>query len=377
MRVYVGRRANGTPIQVTKTVRAPLPKGAKSRRPGSGKSLADKELASMLDKAGKGQLRQTGSGPTVAQVLADYIEVCELRERSPTTIREYERIADNVLIPELGHIRAQSLSAKHLNRLYADLGKRGNKAATVRRVHALISASLGQAKKVGDLESNVALDADPPKVGAAGVGSPTPEQFRRILDAAEEMDPMLAVLLRLAGLTGLRRGELCGLRWSDVGWTENVLHVGWSVYGTAGGGWDKKDTKNHQAVDVPLATQAVDLLALHRNSVEELATTLDLAVPEDAFIFSLSPVGSEPVHPDWVTKRAIIAGEKAGVTPFHLHMLRHLTGTEGFGMGYDLITVKGAGRWKDASLPMNTYSQPIPERSRQFAQDLADRLLNP
>jgi len=100
-------------------------------------------------------------------------------------------------------------------------------------------------------------------------------------------------------------------------------------------------------------------------------------VPEDAFIFSLSPVGSEPVHPDWVTKRAIIAGEKAGVTPFHLHMLRHLTGTEGFGMGYDLITVKGAGRWKDASLPMNTYSQPIPERSRQFAQDLADRLLNP
>jgi hypothetical protein len=134
-------------------------------------------------------------------------------------------------------------------------------------------------------------------------------------------------------------------------------------------------------VDIPLATQAVDLLALHRNAVEELATKLDLVVPEDAFIFSLSPVGSEPVRPDWVTKRAIIAGEKAGVKvggrPFHLHMLRHLTGTEGFGMGYDLITVKGAGRWKDASLPMNTYSQPIPERSRQFAQDLADRLLNP
>ena len=170
LRVYVGRRANGTPIQVTKTVRAPLPKGAKSRRPGSGKSLADKELASLVNKAGKGQLRQTGSGPTVAQVLADYIELCELRKRSRTTIREYERIADNVLIPELGHIRAQALSAKHLNRLYADLGMRGNKATTVRRVHALISASLKQAKKVGDLERNVALDADLPAVEAAGVG---------------------------------------------------------------------------------------------------------------------------------------------------------------------------------------------------------------
>jgi integrase len=186
---------------------------------------------------------------------------------------------------------------------------------------------------------------------------------------------MFAVYLQVAGLTGLRRGELCALRWSDVGWTDNVLRVERSVYETAGGGWAEKKTKNHQAVTLPVATQTTAVLGLHRNTVEKLATELELDVPKDAFVFSLSPVGSEPIRPDWVTKRALIAGEKAGVRPFHLHMLRHLTGTEGFGMGYDLITVKGAGRWKDASLPMNTYSQPIQERSRQFAQDLADRLL--
>jgi integrase len=329
----------------------------------------------MVAKASKGQLHSASSGPTVARVLEDYIEICHLKDRSPTTIHEYERIADKVLFPELGHLQARKLSAKHLNCLYGHLKKKGNKPATIRRVHALIAASLAQAKKVGDIEQNVALDASPPEVEAAGVVAPTPERFRKILEAAKDIDPMFAVYLQVAGLTGLRRGELCALRWSDVGWTDNVIHVERSVYETAGGGWAEKKTKNHQAVTLPVATQTMTVLGLHRDTVEKLAAELELDVPEDAFAFSLSPVGSEPVRPDWVTKRALIAGEKAGVTPFHLHMLRHLTGTEGFGMGYDLITVKGAGRWKDASLPMNTYSQPIPERSRQFAQDLADRLL--
>jgi integrase len=377
LRVFVGRRPNGTPIQVRKTVRAPLPNGARARKPGAGSRLADKELAAMVNKATKGQLRQPGSGPTVAQILDDYMEVCELKDRSATTIREYRRIADTVLVPAFGELRAQALTAKHLNRLYGDLKKKGNKPATIRRVHALMGASLAQAKKVGDLERNVALDADPPSVEAAEVSAPTPEQFTRIVKAAKGMDPMFGTFILTAGLTGLRRGELCALRWSDVEWTDNVLFVGRSVYDMAGGGWAEKDTKNHQAVRIPVADQVITALRLHRNSVEALAAKLELEIPDDAFIFSLSPVGSEPIRPDWVTKRALVAGEKASVQPFHLHMLRHLTGTEGFGMGYDVVTVKGAGRWKDASLPMNTYSQPIPERSRQFAQDLADRLLNP
>ena len=79
---------------------------------------------------------------------------------------------------------------------------------------------------------------------------------------------MFAVYLQVAGLTGLRRGELCALRWSDVGWTDNVLRVERSVYETAGGGWAEKKTKNHQAVTLPVATQTTAVLGLHRNTVE-------------------------------------------------------------------------------------------------------------
>ncbi len=79
LRVYVGRRPNGTPIQVTKTVRG-------------GVRTADRELAQMVTKASKGKL--ASSTATVATVLADYFEHCELEGRSPTTMREYKRIAD-------------------------------------------------------------------------------------------------------------------------------------------------------------------------------------------------------------------------------------------------------------------------------------------
>src|SRR6202007_1192149 len=108
LRVYVGRRPNGTPIQVTRTVHGGVRK-------------ADSELADMVSKAGTGRLKQSTGGPTVAEILEDFLKVCELKNRSATTVREYRRIVKNVLVPAFGEVRAQALTAKHLDRLYLDL----------------------------------------------------------------------------------------------------------------------------------------------------------------------------------------------------------------------------------------------------------------
>ncbi len=102
--------------------------------------------------------------------------------------------------------------------------EKGNKAATVRRVHALISAALTYAAKQGVVERNVARLASPPRLQPAQVGAPTPADVKRIIEAAEKDDPMLATVLLVAALTGARRGELCALRWSDIDWTTETRH---------------------------------------------------------------------------------------------------------------------------------------------------------
>ena len=131
-------------------------------------------------------------------------------------MRKYRRIADRVVIPELGEIKLSKLSAKHLDRLYAKLEAKDNAATTIRRVHALIGAALHQGEKWDLVDRNVAKRATPPEIRAAQVEAPSPEEVQRLLVAAEKIDPTVATMLLMAALTGGRRGELCALRWSDL-----------------------------------------------------------------------------------------------------------------------------------------------------------------
>ena len=136
LRVYAGRRANGSPIQIRKTVEA------KDPRPGAGRRLAERELAAMVAKVSSGNV-STGS-ETVEELLNAWLEHIG-PNRSPTTIRKYRDLADRIVIPELGKVRLKALTARQLDRLYGKLTAKGNKATSVRRVHALIAAALHQA----------------------------------------------------------------------------------------------------------------------------------------------------------------------------------------------------------------------------------------
>jgi len=148
----------------------------------------------------------------VADLIDRWLAHCDSIGRSPTTMRKYRSIAETVVKPELGKVRLSKLTARDLDRLYAKLTAKGNKATTVRRVHALIGAALHQAEKWDLVERNVARRASPPPVHAVQVTAPDPAQVRAVVEAAEKVRPALAAMLLLAGLTGARRGELCALR---------------------------------------------------------------------------------------------------------------------------------------------------------------------
>ena len=134
LRVYVGRNAHGNPVQRSRTVHAP------ERKPGAGVRLADRELAKMVAEATKGSAAATGA-ETVGELLDLFLAHAVSQGSSPTTMREYSRIADKVVRPELGKIKLSKLTARDLDGLYSRLTAKGNKATTVRRVHALIGAA--------------------------------------------------------------------------------------------------------------------------------------------------------------------------------------------------------------------------------------------
>ena len=370
LRVYAGRHANGTPMQLSKTVRAP----GNAPKPGAGTRIADRELAKLIAKVDRGAV---GSGSrTVGNLVDEWLRHCESIGRSPTTLKKYRQITEAVVRPELGNVRLSVLSARHLDRLYAKLTERGNKATTVRRVHALIGAALAQAERWGYVERNVARRASPPPVHAAQVMAPSPDDVQAMLKVAEDGEPTLATLLLMAALTGARRGELCALRWNDLDEAAGTLTIARSVYEVDADTCAEKPTKTHQARTIGLDDLALEALRRHRASVDQLADDLDLDVPPDAFMFSRSPVGAEPIRPDVVTKFTLRVAKAAGVAT-HLHALRHFSATQGIAAGFDAVTVGGRLGHADSSITLRVYSHVLEQRDRELAASLGRTLALP
>lgn len=163
---------------------------------------------------------------TVRSFLEEWIDGARLR---PSTIESYRRNIDKHVLPDLGHLKLQSLTAGHLNALYRKLEKSGRQderrrgealsPRTVRYVHTIIRRALRDAVRRKLVVVNVALDADPPTAKMAHEAAPemttwSAEELARFL--AFTKDDRYGPAWLFLATTGMRRGEALGLRWSDL-----------------------------------------------------------------------------------------------------------------------------------------------------------------
>ncbi len=179
----------------------------------------------------------------------------------------------------------------------------------------------------------------------------------------------------LAALTGMRRGELCALRWSDVDFERGELDVSRSVV-VVPGGLAEKGTKTHRFRIVALDDVGMALLLRHRANVEDWAGQAEVVLPEDAFVFSNAVDGSKPFRPDNVTGFFTRVRDSLGLHDVRLHDLRHFTATQLIGAGVDVRTVAGRLGHSDPSVTLRVYSHALEERDRAAA-DVMGRVLGP
>jgi integrase len=268
------------------------------------------------------------------------------------------------------------MTAKHLDDLYGAVKKRGRSAKTIRNYHAIISSALHQAVRWGWVRDNVAEFAKPPRVSQQRVKAPAVDVVRAIITSAEDRDPRLAPLLMLGALTGMRRGELCGLRWSDVHLDRGELDVSRSVV-IVKGGLSEKTTKTDRFRRVALDDIGVALLVQHRARVDEWARLAETILDDDAFVFSPLVDGSTPFRPDNVTGFFVRVRDSLGFKSVRLHDLRHFTATQLIGAGVDVRTVAGRLGHSDPSLTLRVYSHAIEERERAAAAIIGRVLSEP
>jgi integrase len=151
---------------------------------------------------------------TVGEYLDRWLEDSVRDNVKPRTLSNYRLQVREHLRPALGSIKLSKLTPAHVQSLYRAKLDEGLSPSSVRYIHAVLHRALKQAVKWGLMPRNVTEAVDLPKILRPEVAALSPDQARRFLGAAQ--GDRLEPLYQLAVRTGLRRGELLGLRWDDI-----------------------------------------------------------------------------------------------------------------------------------------------------------------
>lgn len=265
--------------------------------------------------------RHKGSTLTLAGLLERWLEHVE-PDRSPKYIATMRGAIKTRISPALGHKQLRKLTTLDLDTYYSAMRRAGLAPATVRRHASIIRGALKQAKRWGLVATNVAVDVTLPRARKPTIHSPTPDQVRALIAAAEARGPEWATYLFLAAASGARRGELCALHWSAVDPMSGQVHIHQSV-GVVKGRLYVKDTKTHAERRVSLDPGTLVALDRHRAFMLDRQLVAGVQALPDPFIFSDTADGSEPWDPDRISGQFRRLRDRVGLGGVRLHDLRH------------------------------------------------------
>jgi len=330
-----------------------------------GKREAQRALAQLVSEVDRGHHQHT-ERHTLAELIERWMKHLVAQGRAPGTLERYRSAIDSTIVPALGHIRIDRLTGADIDAFYAALAAKGRKPTTIRKSHAILSASLRQAVRWGWLDQTPMVRATPPSSRVPEVKVPTVEEVRRLLEKARALNPDLYSLLHVAATTGLRRGELGGLRWEDVDFESSTLTVRRSASDTDGIVFIK-DTKTHAARRLALDPITKAVLQEQRQRVEERAAASEVDLLPHAYIWSQELDGSEPYRPNRMTSAFITLRARVGLEHVTLQSFRHFAATALAGKGVGIRTIAGRLGHVDPNLTLRTYAHFLDVADREAA----------
>ncbi len=304
---------------------------------------------------------------TVGNYLVQWLPGSVKGTVKQTTYECYERLMRLHLVPTLGRVKLKALTPAHVRALYKDKLDSGLSASTVQRIHALLHKALKQAMDDGFIPRNVTESAKAPRQSRKEMQSFTPEQTRVFLEAVRE--DRLGALYLLAIHTGLRQGELLGLRWDDVDFETGRLAVRRTLSG-AKGGVTFTTPKNGKSRSVRLTPQAIETLRVHRKRQLEERIKLAGLWQDHNLVFCTSKGTALNRHN--IHRRSFKPLlEQAGLPhSFRFHDLRHNFATLMLTGGEHAKVIQEMLGHANINITLDIYSHVLPDMQEQAVNRL-------
>ena len=314
---------------------------------------------------------------TVADYAQPWLDGLATQARKATTLRGYRSVLRAHVLPALGSTPLKALTATDLDALYASLLREKLAMTTVHHVHAVISKMLHDAERKGLVTRNVARMANAPSLNAARARGPemkvwSPVELAAFLAAIDGIRNEM--LFRLMAMTGIRRGEAVGLRWSDVQLDRCWLTVNQaaSVVGGREIVDSPKTRRSRRVINIDADTG--DMLRHHHSHQREIYPRLGRTMSAADRVFT-NECG-DPIRPDSVGQAFARLVKTAGVPPIRLHDLRHTHASQLLMAGVNVKVVSERLGHSSVSFTLDTYAHVMPCQ-HAAAAEAAAALLRP
>lgn len=294
------------------------------------------------------RLNQVGEGTFVSQLketVAEHVRawLAGNLDLAPTTKERFNRLVEQQIVPHLGKVQLQQLRPSQVSAWHSTLRTEGGKdgrplsPATVRQAHRVLHLALGKAMQDEKIARNVASGRKLPKASKADIAILQEGEIAPTLAALE--GHWLFPIATVAVGTGMRQGEIMGLRWNDLDLDTGTIQVERSLEETKQGGLRLKAPKSKSGVrNITLPSSVIVVLKAHRKQQLEQRLALGLGkLGPDALVFC--DHAGQPIRPSRVSGawRDVVKARKLPKVRFH--DLRHTHASALISGGLDVVKI--------------------------------------
>ena len=351
-RIVVGHKDGGTPI-----FRYVLAK--------TQKELTKKLHAKILEYRGV-ELSEESS-MTLAEWLEKWLSEYKVNTIRASTLERYSRDIANHVIPRLGYKKISFITTNDIQKMYVDIKENGRiknrekhgsvlSDSMVRSIHMMLHQAFEDAVKERLISKNPTKGTTIPKKSHAEMQVLNKEQMDRFFEEIDK-DEIWRDFFYTELTTGLRRGEICGLKWCDFDEKHGTLSVCRNATAKKGGGVSIGETKTDTGNR---------LIYLPESTVKMLKKRKKHALTE--WIFSNPYRPEDPLLPNSAYQKLKKILKKAELPNIRFHDLRHTFATHALTSGVDAKTLSKILGHTNASFTLDTYTH--------VTSDMQDRAAN-
>ncbi|GEL78677.1 site-specific integrase [Tenuibacillus multivorans] len=331
------------------------------------KKEAQKALTEMLHQLNTGTYIEPKNIP-LNEYLNEWLKNKQLTLRD-STFKKYSWLMNKHIIPHIGEIQLPNLTPSHVQQLYHKLSyEKGLSNENVRAAHKVLSQALRQAVKFEYIPKNVTEFIELPKVQKKEVEVWDLDEVKQFLEVTKDNRYHIDYLIALN--TGMRQGEILGLRWKDIDFGRSILNVRQTLdhYGKL-----HNSTKTaSSARQIALPPQLIKELNKHKTvQTEEKLKAGNIYENHDLVV--CTSVGT-PLHPRNLLRNFKSQVKKAGLKKIRFHDLRHTHASLLLKQGAHPKVVSERLGHADTRITLDTYSHLLPNMQEETAEQFGAML---